>query len=487
VRARPAIAVAVLALLCGARARADDAPSAKTTDTPPAHDAAPAAKDSGVVDFDPADILSDTPDHLLKRSWFGDRFWFSGQVNLIFQGHPGFSAEYSGPNSLKKSREEKLSEVTTLYSGIRLLKYTELLIAGENAAGKGLSNALGLAGFTNVDVVRNPDLGAEPYLSRILIHQTIPLSDEMAENPNYGPLSMRRELPARRLELRIGRMTLPDFFDQNSVGSDSHLQLTNWATVNDAAWDYAADTRGYTYAVMVEYQDPLFGARFASAVMPKVANGIDLDWRLDQAHAENLELEVHGKAIGDGLSVARLLLWENRARMGNYRESIALFRLGLAPAPDITATRRARRTKYGIGLNVEQELADGLVRVFARAGVNDGKNESFAYTEAENSVSAGFDLRGDLWRRERDRLGVAFASNGLGPDHRTYLHDGGLGFLLGDGTLRYRRESILEAYYTCKLDYGISFGPLFEHIWNPGYNRDRGPVAVYGVRFHLEI
>ncbi len=88
------------------------------------------------------------------------------------------------------------------------------------------------------------------------------------------------------------------------------------------------------------------------------------------------------------------------------------------------------------------------VRVFARAGWNEGHNESFAYTEVNNSAQAGGDLSGALWSRSQDRLGLAVVSNGLSAPHREYLALGGLGFLLGDGTLRYGREDILKTYYT---------------------------------------
>src|SRR5581483_317097 len=183
-------------------------------------------------------------------------------------------------------REEKLSEVATLWFTLRLFNWTEIACAAENAAGKGLSDALGLAGFTNLDVVRNPDLGAEPYLARLMLEQTIPLSSELVDNPAQGPFSIRSKVPARRLVFRLGKASMADFNDTNSAGSDSHFQFTNWTVANNGAWDYAADTRGYTYMAELEYDDDLFSARFVEATMPRVANGIDIDWRLEDAHAE---------------------------------------------------------------------------------------------------------------------------------------------------------------------------------------------------------
>ena len=117
------------------------------------------------------------------------------------------------------------------------------------------------------------------------------MSDDKIENQRNA-FSLFEELPRRRLEFRIGKFSMPDFFDINSVGSDTHLQFLNWTTDNNGAWDYAADTRGYTVGAVVDFEDRNWGFRFAEALMPKVANGIDLVYKPWQAHAENFEYEL---------------------------------------------------------------------------------------------------------------------------------------------------------------------------------------------------
>jgi high affinity Mn2+ porin len=42
-----------------------------------------------------------------------------------------------------------------------------------------------------------------------------------------NPFSLFPELPERRLEVRFGKMSLVDFFDVNSYGSDSNFQFMN--------------------------------------------------------------------------------------------------------------------------------------------------------------------------------------------------------------------------------------------------------------------
>ncbi len=199
-------------------------------------------------------------------------YWISGQDNIIFQWHPSFDAPYSGPHSFNSQAEHATSNVATIFLGYQLSPNTEVFADVESAAGGGLSDALGLAGFVNVDVVRNPELGPSPYLARAMIRQIIPLSSETIE-AERGPFALATSLPVRRLELRAGKFGMADFFDLNDSGSDSHSQFMNWTVDNNGAYDYAADTRGYTVGVIAEYHDRNWAFRFGEALMPKVANG----------------------------------------------------------------------------------------------------------------------------------------------------------------------------------------------------------------------
>ena len=188
-------------------------------------------------------------------------------------------------------------------------------------AATALSNALGLAGVTNLDVVRNTTLSQDPYVARVMLRQIIPLTDERIE-ADRDELHLATSLPARRIELRIGKFDLADFFDLNTWGTDSHLQFLNWTVDNNGAYDYAANTRGYTDGVILEYDDHWWTVRFAEALMPKVANGIHLDADIARARAENLEFEARGKLIAHRAGAVRLLSYLNHANMGNYREAI---------------------------------------------------------------------------------------------------------------------------------------------------------------------
>jgi high affinity Mn2+ porin len=459
-------------------------PRANAQDAPPAQNPVPPSTDSKAAD-DPAPPPSDADPEAMLPHFKDTRFWFSGQANFIFQTHPDFPALYSGKNSLSPRYEKATSRVLTLYTGVRLNDSTEILVDIEEAGGAALSTGLGLAGNTDLDIVRNPLLSKAPYLGRGMIHKVFALSKDKIENERNF-LSLFDELPRRRLEIRFGKFSMPDFFDANSAGSDTHFQFSNWTIDNNGAWDYPADTRGYTVGFVADYEDANWGVRFSEGLMPKVANGIDLVWKTWQAHAENFEYELRRGPVPKKGGVIRLLAYVNHANMGIYRDAIAQFEEGLVATPEITDHPWHITAKYGFGVNLEQNLARGIT-AFARWGWDDGKTESFAYTEVDSNIAEGVVVNGTRWHRKQDRFGVAFVSNGIKKDHQTYLADGGLGFLLGDGKLNYGRENIFELFYTTHVWRGIYIAPGVQHINNPGYNRDRGPVVVPTLRAHVEF
>ena len=460
------------------------------------------ATDMSPVGHEPNDppIVSVAP-HPEDSLW-----WISGQANIIIQGDLPFHSPYQGKNSFIPRGEYKTSMVGTLYTALRRnrsIRYnTDFIFDLEAAEGRGLSEAFGLAGFTNLDVVRNPNLGKVPYIARYQIHQVFGFTNKTTSQES-GFFALAPSVPLRRVEVRIGKLTLPDFFDVNGPGSDSHLQFMNWTVDNNGAWDYAADTRGYTVGGMAEYDDRIWSIRYGIFAMPTVANGIDMDWAFSRAHGQNGEFELRQGLVPKRKGVQRLLFYANRAHMGTYREAIEDFLNGSDTAtygvtvPTITLHEHFSALKYGMGYNTEQEMTENL-RVFGRFGWNEGQHESFAYTEVDQTVELGADYAGTRWRRPVDKVGLAVVSNAIKADHQEYLKLGGLGFLLGDGNgspnysrpnenLNYGRENIEEGYYTWHAWRGMFSSLDAQHISNPGYNRDRGPVWVGSVRAHIDF
>ena len=422
------------------------------------------------------------------------RFLIQGQTNIVFQSHGPMHSPYEGTNSFLSRGEYKTSLLGTLFLGAQLRKDprsgTDFLIDFESAGGRGLSEALGLAGFTNLDVVRNPNLGSKPYIARVQMHQTLPLTSRLVES-SRTPFSLATSVPERRLEFHVGKMSLPDYFDINSIGSDSHLQFLNWTADNNGAWDYAADTRGYTFAAVAEYIDRSWSARYAIALMPTVPNGIDLDWALRRASGQNGELEFRHSLLGhlvrpERKGTIRVLTFVNHAHMGLYRDAVKAYLFGADATPDVDKHAVFSSVKYGFGGNFEQELTPNL-RAFGRFGWNEGQHESYAYTEVDQTMEVGGDYSGRAFSRPADKIGLAFISNAIGRDHQTYLKLGGLGFLIGDGRLNYAREDILEAYYNYHAWRGVYYAFDLQFVDHPGYNKDRGPALVETVRMHVDF
>jgi high affinity Mn2+ porin len=418
-------------------------------------------------------------DHLLY-----DRFWISGQTNFIFQAHTPFHAPYSGDNSFRSTAEAAVSGTMTLYTAVRLLRFTEVVANVDTSIGNGLSNTTGLAAYTNADAV-GPDISRTPYLSRCFIHHTVALTaDRIDEEPN--PFYLQPSIPRRRIEFTAGRMSLLDFFDVNEVGGDTHLQFTNVAIGNNGVYEFAGDQHGFTIAAMGNIQGPKFNLRFAEALLPKISTGVDLDYDVRHVHQENIELDYSTYTFQGYGSHVRLLSFVSHSTLGIYQNANNAFLSGQDPTPDITAHRRAGVVKPGFGVNLEQDLPKNF-RAYFRAGWNDGRYESFSLTEMNNEVSFGADLTGDAWHRSLDRIGSAFVNSGLSSQHREYLALGGLGFELGDGALSYGRESASETYYTAHVKGGLYLAAQLSFINNPGFNRARGPVVVPGVRAHIDF
>ncbi len=400
------------------------------------------------------------------------------QATVVTQAHPSFDAAYSGANSLQPAAEHESTVTSTLFLGARLWKGAQLYVNPEISGGSGLSKGFGVAGFPNGEAFRVGNPEPHIFLARLYLRQTLAISAETAPvESDENQLAGTR--PVRRVVVTVGRFGLSDFFDDNAYGHDPRTGFMNWADWTQGAWDYPADTRGYTWGAVVEYAAPLWAVRAAAAMEPKEANQLAMDHDVRRAHGLVLEGERSYSLLGEDGKI-RLLFFSNRARMGNYDEAIHE-----TSPPDIVATRRPGRSKSGFGVNVEQPLtkSSGL---FARLSWNDGKNESWAYAEIDRSACAGYVDHPGWWHREKDEVGVALIADGLSSPHRDYLAAGGYGFMLGDGRLRYGIEQIAEAYARAVFG-SISATLDYQFIRDPAYNRDRGPVHVFGFRLHVEL
>ncbi len=421
---------------------------------------------------------------MFRTHLIAGRFWLSGQSNLIFQAHTGFHSPYSGPNSFRGYGESATSIANTLFTGARLLRFSELIASADVEDGRGLSDALGIAAYVNADVI-DPDLTNKFYLSRFFFHQTIPIAaDRITQDPN--PFYLQPWIPRQRFEVVFGKISLLDYFDVNEVGSDPHLQFTNLAIGNAGTYEYGGDGHGYTIASMISYSGPRYGLRFAEALLPKITNTNELNYNLRDSREENLEFDCTTYPLRGYVTHFRTLMFINHADLGNYREADDAYLAGVDPTPDITLHRHPGTIKPGFDINLEQDLPRNF-RAYFRYGWNHGLYESFTFSEMNNAVSFGGDLSGDAWHRKYDRIGSAVVNSGLARYHREYLALGGIGFMLGDGALSYGREIASESYYTAHVVGGLYLAAQLSFVNNPGFNRARGPVIIPGLRAHIDF
>jgi high affinity Mn2+ porin len=381
--------------------------------------------------------------------------------------HGSFSSPYEGPRSLPPHLERRVSLTTTAFLAASLGRHVELVFNPEVAGGEGFGGVSGIAGFPNGEIPRVAAATPKPYVARGFVRLTWGIGSDR-NRAESAPNVIGGEQPARRLMWVTGRFALSDYFDNNRYSHDPRAQFMNWALMANGAWDYPADVRGYTVATMSELTMRRWSARAAVALEPSTANGPTLDTRVAKNRGTVAEAEERHTLFGHAGAI-RLLGYWNREHALTFRDGI----------------RRHGTRKYGSGLNVEQEITADA-GVFGRYGWSDGKTESWAFTQIDRSLSGGTQIQGRWWRRRRDRIGVAGVRNFLSGDQRRYLAGGGVGFIVGDGRLNYGPESIIETYYAWSPVSDWTLTADYQHVTNPAYNHDRGPVAVWSLRVHWE-
>ena len=405
------------------------------------------------------------------------------QATSIGDEHGTFRSPYEGPFSLKDYPEHDVSLTTTLFLTLRLEQNTWLVFDPEIAGGRGFSGVNGIANAPNGELPRVASPTPKPYLARLYISHDFGFggaaeSVESDENQLAGPR------PVNRYTVSAGRFTVTDFFDDNRYTHDPRTQFMGWAVMYNGAWDYPADTRGYTWGLVQEVHTKNWSFRYGISAEPKLPNGPTFDRRLFRDHGQVWEAERRYSFLHrDG--AVRVLGYANRAQSGAYAAALRLA-AQTGAAPDVSAAPRPGTLKYGSGVSFDQAIwADA--GVFARLGWNDGKTASFAFTAIDRLATGGFSITGRRWRRPEDTAATELTVSGLSGVHALYLARGGLDFLIGDGKLQYGPEYVWETYYNARLLSGLFGGLDAQHVVNPAFNQDRGPVWIYSVRLHLEF
>jgi high affinity Mn2+ porin len=428
------------------------------------------------------DSMAYAQDALLKDSGWNFHFQFTG----IVQYNPAFASPYTGQNSFLPKTDPAYSVTTTAYIGKKLWRGASVFFNPEMAGGQGLSSTLGIAGFPNGETFRIGEAKPVVYVARIFLRQQINLDKNHFDTLEDGVNQVREWVSQKRFTINFGKFGIADFFDQNTVSHDPRSDFMNWSLMNNGAYDYAANTRGYTGSLIVEYYTPGWVLRAGTALMPVYANGPTLNFNWAKTNSETFEIQkdytIHGLP-----GTARLLLYYNTSKAPAYQTVIDDYKNGTDTSLDVVSGKSYGGKKYGLGININQAIEKNL-NGFFRFGWNDGKTATWAFAEIDNSLSLGLRYYGIGKERATDNVGLAFVSNGISSGHREFLSIGGYGFMIGDGRLpHYSREDIVELFYEVKLFEQLFATIDYQFVANPAYNPDRGPVSLLAARVHVSF
>jgi high affinity Mn2+ porin len=407
-----------------------------------------------------------------------------GQATSVWQYHPAFTSRIPpGPQSLDSGSRGNETLSATLYGGVRLWPGAEAWVNPEIDQGFGLSNTHGLAGFSNGESFK---IGSnDPYvkLQRLFLRQTINLGGATEKRePDLNVLGGTQS--ENRLVVTIGKFSIVDIFDTNKYAHDPRDDFMNWAIIDSAAFDSASDAWNFTVGAAAEWYQDWWTIRTGLFDGTPTPGGEYLATPLGQQSQGVVELEARYGLFGQPGS-AKLLAFGTRARLASYDDAIAQGQSLDEPAT--TDGVRRLRNKGGVVLNIAQQLREDL-GVFLRAGLQDGRLQSYSYADVSQSVSAGVSLAGTGWGRPDDTVGVAGVINLASRPLRAFLAAGGLGIIIGDGQLPASGpEQIAEAFYCFTVTAGVRVTADYQFVNNPAYDRTRGPVSIFAARLHVEF
>jgi high affinity Mn2+ porin len=437
---------------------------------------------------------------LLPEGWN-----FHAQTTIIPNFQPGFGALYSGPNSLGTAADRQGTITADLFLGAPLWHGAEFHADLLMWQGFGLSNSFGLEAFPDADAYKAGTEDPRFMFSHFFIRQTICLGGEEEDVPD-GPFTLAGKRDVSRFTITVGRMNLAELFDYNTYNHDPHTQFMSWASTM-LTWDYPADTIGFTTGIAFELNQPDWAVRYGWFQLPSHPNGYTSDDRIFNYPVEPGEITSDGEfwkewgmmlelerrwRISDHPGAVRLQAWTDYGYLASFNVATRLL-LASPPPPNtpqgaeitVPAAAFSFRDKYGFGLNCEQEIAKN-VGIFGRFGWQDGHTAAAAFDDADWTVQVGVSVKGAAWRRPGDTFGLCGNLVGASSDQQAFLKAGGTGILNGDGNLSYDSEKSIETYYDFAIAKSFHLAFDYQFFADPAFNRDRGPVNVFGARLHWE-
>ncbi|MDB5411778.1 MAG: carbohydrate porin [Rubritepida sp.] len=412
--------------------------------------------------------LAARQDELEEQGWI-----FRGQGTFILQGQAGFASPYRAQGSLTPASQARNTLSTDLIIGRRLWEGAEVIVNPSVTRGFGLSNSTGAAAFPNGEAFRLGTTDPNFFVPRVFFRQTIGLSAESVPTDS-DPLRFSEPMPRERITITAGKFAVWDIFDDNRYAHDARTQFLNWALVGGGAFDYAADARGFTEGVAVEWENGFWAVRGGAFRVAREVNGLFLDPSITRGFQALGSVERFWH-FGPREGAVRVIYGASRSRQSRWSEIAANGQDSFDRNPN------GYRLKHNATISFDQQVTETF-GVFGRLSWNDGRTQNWMFTEMDRAVSFGGALNGAGWGRVGDTIGLGTNIGFISSGRRRFLEDGGIGFITGDGRLNYRPEWITEVYYDARVAPGVNMALDYQLLVNPAYNADRGPVSVFSLR-----
>jgi high affinity Mn2+ porin len=412
--------------------------------------------------------LAAKQDRLEELGWM-----IRGQATFILQGQAGFTSPYRAEGSLTPAAQARNTLSTDLIFGRRLWQGADIIFNPSVTRGFGLSNSTGAAGFPNGEAFRLGTTEPNFFVPRIFFRQTIGLSGDTVPTDN-DPLRFSEPMARERITITAGKFAVWDIFDDNRYAHDARTQFMNWALVGGGAFDYAADARGFSEGIAVEWENGSWAVRGGAFRVAREVNGLFLDPSVTRAFQLLGSVERFWR-IGEREGAVRFIYGASRTRQSPWSE------IDPANRQSFQLNPHSYSLKNNITISADQQITEDF-GIFGRLSWNDGRTQNWMFTEMDRAISVGGALTGQRWNRPNDTVGLGTNVGWISSGRQRYLEQGGIGFITGDGRLNYRPEWITELYYDARVAPGLNMALGYQLLVNPAYNADRGPVNIFSFR-----
>lgn len=282
------------------------------------------------------------------------------------------------------------------------------------------------------------------------------------ENVRVTELWYEQGLFSDKAAVTFGKLDPTVYFDNNEVANDETTQFLGRVFRNSPVIEFPDNTAGVRIAYLpVEWLELGYGLFDGNS-----------DWE-----------KVFDNLFNIGEVAFKTNLFN---RPGNYRF------LGWSNNVNHTkwlAAEREKATAFGFGLSFDQKTND-VVTAFLRYGWQNPKvyNLDIKATgdldySLEQSWSAGLQVEGKPWGREKDVLAFAVGQVFPSQDYKKSYAE-------SDPARRAETEGHLEAYYRIHLNDHLSVSPDFQYIWNPfgkDVTEDTDGIFVGGARAQIDF